>query len=431
MNAVGGARVYLLVEDLILLAAVLLAVRDPLPALALFVLVKGAFFVCGLYDFRLLPTRPVFWTRLTIGAAAGAAIGWLLLGPAWPLFVIAFLPAMVVGRTFFEWLSRTGRFRRRVLMLGLGRRAQRTAREMLDERSRECDVVGFLAEKEEERGWRIGSRPVLGLMADLESVVTDQRVDRVVVALSDRRKGMPLDALLRVRLSGVEVVEEPRVHEEIAGKLPVEDLRPSWLIFSDGFSRGALSKRLFDLVAALVGLAIGAPIMLLAAIAVRVSSPGPVFFKQVRVGRGGREFTLVKFRTMRVDAEKEGAPQWAQRADPRVTPVGRFLRSTRLDEMPQMFNVLQGSMSFVGPRPERPYFVEQLREKIPFYDQRHAVKPGITGWAQVRFRYGSDETDQLQKLRFDMYYVKHHSLALDLRILFETVGVVFQRDMGR
>ena len=149
------------------------------------------------------------------------------------------------------------------------------------------------------------------------------------------------------------------------------------------------------------------------------------------VGDGGREFPLLKFRTMRVDAEQAGRPQWAQRDDPRVTAVGRFLRKTRIDELPQIWNVLEGTMSFVGPRPERPFFVEQLREKIRFYDQRHAVKPGITGWAQVRFRYGSDEADQLEKLRFDMYYVKHHSLLFDLRILFDTVRVVFQRNMGR
>jgi len=171
--------------------------------------------------------------------------------------------------------------------------------------------------------------------------------------------------------------------------------------------------------------------MAVTALAVRLSSPGPILFRQTRVGKGGREFTLLKFRTMCADAEKDGKPQWAQRSDPRVTRVGRVLRSTRLDELPQMFNVLGGSMSLVGPRPERAFFVDRLRDRIPFYDQRHAVKPGITGWAQVRFRYGSDEADQLEKLRFDMYYVKHHSLALDLRILFETVGVVFQRDMGR
>jgi len=431
VNAAGVARVFLIVEDGLLLGAALLAVREPLPALALFALVKGAFFICGLYDLRLLPTRAGFWGRLAAGAALGALVGYLLLDTRWPVFVLAFVPAVVLVRTVFEWVSRTGRFRRRVLVLGLGRRAQRTAREVLDLRSRECDVVGFLAEKEVERGWRVGNRPVLGLVSELERVVDEHRIDRVVVAVTDRRGGMPLDELLRVRLAGVQVVEEPRVHEEIAGKLPVEDLRPSWLIFSEGFSRRARSKRVFDVAVALFGIVVGAPLMLLTALAVRLTSKGPVLFRQTRVGQGGREFTLLKFRTMREDAEKDGEPQWAQKKDPRVTPIGRILRKTRLDETPQMFNVLQGTMSFVGPRPERPFFVAQLRDSIPFYDQRHAVKPGITGWAQVRFRYGSDESDQLEKLRFDMYYVKHASLALDLRILFETVAVVFRRDMGR
>jgi sugar transferase (PEP-CTERM system associated) len=275
---------------------------------------------------------------------------------------------------------------------------------------------------------------VLGIYGDLERVVARERVTQVVVAIADRRKQLPLDALLRVRLAGVEVVEEAKIHEEIAGKIPVEDLRPSWLIFSEGFSNSGLrvtTKRVFDVSVALVGLIMSAPFALLAAIAIRLDSRGPILFRQRRVGQGGREFTLYKFRSMRVDAEEEGRPIWAQQNDPRVTRVGRFLRKTRIDEVPQMWNVLQGTMSFVGPRPERLFFVEQLRERIPFYDQRHAVKPGITGWAQVRFRYGADELDAVEKLRHDMFYIKHHSILFDLRILLETVRVVFQRDMGR
>jgi len=274
----------------------------------------------------------------------------------------------------------------------------------------------------------------LGLLSELEQVVHDHRVDRIVVAVKDRRTGMPLEALLRLRIAGVEVVEEPRVHEEIAGKIPVEDLRPSWLIFSDGFSQGRvrdLTKRLFDVTIAAIGLLLSAPIALAVALAVRLESPGPILFRQTRVGAGGREFTIFKFRSMREDAEVAGKPQWAAKNDPRVTRIGGFLRRSRLDEIPQMWNVLQGTMSFVGPRPERPFFVSQLRETIPFYDQRHAVKPGITGWAQVRFRYGSDESDQVEKLRYDMYYIKHYSVLFDLRILFETVRVVFQKNMGR
>ncbi len=440
MTVSNVARAYLICEDTLLVGvavcALLIASPHPLAALALVLLVKGTFLACGLYDFRAMPTRSVFWGRLFVGAAISTVCALVLFGwgLAGAIFLLGFFPAIVLARSALEVVTKMRRFRRRVLVLGLGDRANRTAREMIDQRSRDYEVVGFLAGNENERGWRIGNCPVLGLVPELEAVVRAHRIDRVVVALADRRGGMPLDALLRVRLAGVEVVEEPRVHEEIAGKIPVEDLRPSWLIFSDGFSRGAFrrfTKRTFDILVATTGLLLGAPLMLAAAAAVRLTSKGPVLFRQVRLGEGGQEFTLLKFRTMCVDAEQSGTPQWAQANDPRVTPVGRFFRKSRIDEMPQMWNVLQGAMSFVGPRPERPFFVEQLRDRIPFYDQRHAVKPGITGWAQVRFRYGSDEADQVEKLRYDMYYVKHQSLRFDMRILFDTVRVVFQKNMGR
>jgi exopolysaccharide biosynthesis polyprenyl glycosylphosphotransferase len=192
-----------------------------------------------------------------------------------------------------------------------------------------------------------------------------------------------------------------------------------------------VTKRIFDLVFAILGLVLSAPLMLLCAAAIRLESRGSVIFKQKRVGRGGSEFTLYKFRSMREDAEADGSPQWAQEDDPRVTRVGRLMRKTRLDEIPQLWNVLMGTMSFVGPRPERAFFVDLLRKKIPYYDQRHMLKPGITGWAQVRYRYGSDESDAVEKLRHDMYYFKYHSILFDLRILLETVRVVLLGRKGR
>ncbi|MHC4954248.1 MAG: TIGR03013 family XrtA/PEP-CTERM system glycosyltransferase [Planctomycetota bacterium] len=450
----GAAAVYVLIEDAITVALLvgafafahvgqvggLASPQAVIGIVALLLLTKGAFFVCGLYDFRHLVTRPVFWTRVVGGAVLATALVWASWvaaageGIAALAFAIAFPPAVALSRLIYELASRSPRMRRRLLFLGAGNTARRTAAEILDLRSREFELVGFLGENENERGWRIGGRPVLGVMSELESVVKERSIDRIVVAVADRRVGLPLEALLRMRLAGVEVVEEPRVHEEIAGKIPVEDLRPSWLIFSDGFSRGRfrnVSKRLFDLGVAVVGLILSAPLTLAVALAVRLDSKGPILFRQTRVGAGGREFTIYKFRSMCVDAEAGGTPQWAKQNDPRVTRIGAFLRKSRLDEIPQMWNVLEGTMSFVGPRPERPFFVDQLRESIPFYDQRHAVKPGITGWAQVRFRYGSDESDQVEKLRYDMFYIKHHSILFDLRILFETVRVVFQRNMGR
>jgi len=445
----GVTLLYVVLEDLTILAvlmgafafahfghlAILQSPLNLINAIVLLIGLKAVFFWVGLYDFRHILDRLTFWKRLLGGVAlvsAAAAVLWCLLGDervVYGSFVLAFVPVIILGRLFFEFVSRTRRFRKRLLFMGIGPQAQRTAREILDLCSRDYVIVGFLGERRDELGWRLGGCGVLGTYADLEPVVAVQKVDKVVVAVSDRRKQLPLGELLRVRLNGVEIVEEARVHEEIAGKIPVDDLRPSWLIFSEGFANTRLrnvTKRGFDVTVALIGLVLSAPLALLTALAIRLTSRGPVIFQQRRVGQGGRECTLLKFRSMRVDAEAGGKPE-----DPRVTRVGRFIRATRLDEIPQMWNVLQGAMSFVGPRPERPYFVAQLRQKIPFYDQRHALKPGITGWAQVRFRYGSDETDATEKLRHDMFYVKHHSILFDLRILLETVRVVFDRKKAR
>jgi sugar transferase (PEP-CTERM system associated) len=436
----GVTLVYVLLEDLLILAVLMGAfafahfgrlaiLRSPLNlvnAVVLLIGLKAVFFWVGLYDFRHVVDRLTFWKRLLGGVAlvsVAAAVLWCLLADqvlVYGSFVLAFVPVIILGRLAFEVVSRARRFRKRLLFMGIGPEAQRTAREILDLCSRDYVIVGFLAERRDEMGWRLGGRGVLGTYGDLEPVVAVQKVDKV--------------ELLRVRLRGVEIVEEARVHEEIAGKIPVDDLRPSWLIFSEGFSNTRLrnvTKRGFDITVALIGLILSAPLSLLTALAIRLTSRGPVIFQQQRVGQGGREFTLYKFRSMRVDAEACGTPQWAAKEDPRVTRVGRFIRATRLDEIPQMWNVLQGRMSFVGPRPERPYFVAQLRKKIPYYDQRHALKPGITGWAQVRFRYGSDETDATEKLRHDMFYVKYHSILFDLRILLETVRVVFDREKAR
>ena len=450
----GATLLYVVLEDLLIVGALLGAsafahfgrvtvLHSPLSlanALLIMAGLKAAFFWSGLYDFRHVPTRAVFWRRLALGLGLGSAVAagvWYGLLREWVAclaFVAALVPVVTLGRLAFEYVSRTGRFRRRVLFLGVGHEAQRTAREILDLCARDYELVGFLSEGTDEREWRIGGRNVLGTYKDLGAVVLEHRVDQVVVAVDDRRKGLPLEELLRVRLAGTQIAEEARLHEEIAGKIPVEDLRPSWLIFSEGFINSRLrnvTKRVFDVTVAGLGLLLSSPLALLAAIAVRLESKGPVIYRQERVGQGGRPFTLCKFRSMREDAEASGTPQWAQEDDPRITRVGRFLRKTRIDEIPQMWNVLQGTMSFVGPRPERPFFVQQLREKIPFYDQRHALKPGVTGWAQVRYRYGSDEADAVEKLRLDMFYIKHHSILFDLRILLETARVIFDGEKGR
>jgi sugar transferase (PEP-CTERM system associated) len=236
-----------------------------------------------------------------------------------------------------------------------------------------------------------------------------------------------MDQLLECRLAGIPVQTMETFYEKLRGRVPVDALKGSWLVYGNGFRQSSLrtfEKRAVDIAASLVLLALGLPIMALAAIAIVLESGFPVFYRQERVGRGGVTFTVWKFRSMRTDAEADGQPRWAVKGDSRVTRVGRFMRKTRIDEMPQLFNVLKGDMSLVGPRPERPTFVADLTKEIPFYNARHSVKPGVTGWAQVRYTYGASVEDAKKKLEYDLYYVKNHSLVLDLLILLETVRVV-------
>lgn len=257
-----------------------------------------------------------------------------------------------------------------------------------------------------------------------------ERIDVLVVALEDRRKTLPTDELLTCRLAGISVREREALYEHITGKIAVEALRPSYLIFNEGFARHPwteLGKRVLDVGFALAMILLTWPLMLATAIAVRFDSPGPILFAQERVGRDNVPFTLFKFRSMRADAEKLSGPVWATQDDPRITRAGRFIRKTRLDELPQLFNVLAGHMSLVGPRPERAHFVQDLSERIPYFRQRHIVKPGLTGWAQINYRYGSTFEDAVQKLQYDLFYIKNQSLLFDLSILFNTVKIVILR----
>lgn len=262
---------------------------------------------------------------------------------------------------------------------------------------------------------------------ELLSVARNAGVSMIIVSFPERRGVMPVHDMLRCKMHGISVVEATGFYEQVTRKLYIENLTPSWFIFSRGFrfstTRLAV-KRGFDIALSLVGLCLLLPVFPLIALLVRCDSPGPVFFRQVRVGQGGALFDVIKFRTMRADAEKGTGPVWAGRHDPRVTRVGFFLRKTRLDEIPQLLNVLAGDMSLVGPRPERPEFIAELEKDIPFYAERHAIKPGLTGWAQIRYPYGASVTDALEKLRYDLYYIKHHSLLFDLEITLRTIPVV-------
>jgi sugar transferase (PEP-CTERM system associated) len=260
-------------------------------------------------------------------------------------------------------------------------------------------------------------------------------VNEVVVATREQRGGtLPLRQLVDCRLQGIRVTCLAGFFERFRGEIPIDSLKAGWLIYSDGFRQGwgrSFGKRAFDLIASGLLLLITAPIMLVTVVAILIESGGPVIYRQERVGLGGKTFWLLKFRSMAADAERDGIPRWASTGDSRVTMVGHFIRLTHIDELPQIFNVLKGNMSFVGPRPERPFFVNQLTEQIPFYCARLSVKPGITGWAQIRFTYGSSVEDSTKKLQYDLYYVKNHTLLLDLVILLETVRVVLTGEGAR
>jgi sugar transferase (PEP-CTERM system associated) len=275
---------------------------------------------------------------------------------------------------------------------------------------------------------------VIGTIEDIPSIVRSRNVDRVVVSLADARGKLPMDKLLDMKLQGVRFEHLATVYEKYTGKIAVDNLRPSWLIFSEGFRKSRvqdLLKRALDALLAVIGLLITLPLMGLTVIAVKLTSPGPALYHQERVGRHGRVFVLHKFRSMQADAERKSGAVWAQPGDSRVTTVGRVLRRTRLDEVPQLWNVLCGHMSLVGPRPERPEFVTSLTQEIPYYGQRHIVRPGITGWAQVRYTYGASVEDALMKLQYDLYYIKNRSLAFDLFIMAKTVKTVLMRKGGQ
>jgi sugar transferase (PEP-CTERM system associated) len=267
---------------------------------------------------------------------------------------------------------------------------------------------------------------VIGDYSQILPICQNGDVDRIIVALDERRGKFPLEQLLYCRLKGIRVDDGIAFTEQMAGKLSVENLHPSFLIFSDGFKRSAILKKLkrgLDILGSVLGLTLFIPVNLIVSIAIKLDSMGPILYRQERVGKDGKIFRLLKFRSMYMDAEENG-PVWARVNDERVTRVGRIIRKMRLDEIPQMLNVLKGDMSFVGPRPERPFFVDRLVNEIPFYSERHVIKPGITGWAQIRYRYGASKEDALQKLKYDLYYIKHMSTILDLIIIFETIKIV-------
>jgi sugar transferase (PEP-CTERM system associated) len=394
-----------------------------------------------LYDLRTLSDRRDLFIRLL--RALGAASLILALLYYWiPTLIIGrgvfgiaslFVVAFVVGwRVAFEWLSLRLAPAERLLIVGTNSAAVGLARELFDRRQElGVELVGFVDTDPARVGTSLINPGVIGTVKEIPEIVRYRGVDRVVVSLADARGKLSMGELLEMKLNdGVRFDHLASVYEEYTGKIAVENLRPSWLIFSQGFRKTrALSatKRACDVLMASIGLVLASPLMLLAALATKWTSAGPVFYHQQRVGKDGRIFTIHKFRSMRTDAELDTGAVWSSEGDTRVTPVGRFLRRTRLDEVPQLWNILKGDMSVVGPRPERPEFVTDLIKAIPFYGQRHVVRPGLTGWAQVRHSYGSSIADALQKLQYELFYIKHMSMAFDLFIVLETVKTVLVR----
>ena len=333
---------------------------------------------------------------------------------------------MLIHRGHVGHSSAQSMMRQRVLVFGAGTRAKLVGR-TLQKSDPHVDLVGYYASPNESVA-EVSAWGILSPNTSLTDIVMEQQVDEIVVALAERRGGsMPLRELLDCKLQGVKVVDMATHFEKTLGQIRLDSVSAGWLIFGDGFSQGwvrTVVKRLFDIIFASILIVFASPIMLISAILIVLESGGPILYMQERVGLNGRLFNVIKFRSMRTDAEIDGQPRWASKQDDRVTKVGRILRKLRIDELPQLFSVLNGDMSLVGPRPERPYFVDKLTQELPYFSVRQSVKPGVTGWAQVRYHYGASVEDAAEKLQYDLYYVKNHTLFLDLVILFETVGVV-------
>jgi len=385
-----------------------------------------------LYDTARLNTKGELYFRLLMvpgllaflmAAISYVRPNYLLGGSSSALGLLILTVALVGWRIGFAWLVQLPILVERVYVLGTGERAQRLVQGLRQNPETGVEVASWTGKLE-------GAVTSESVGAHLMDVVQRQKVHRVIVAMPDRRGTIPMQELLKLRMRGIKIEEATSWLEKMSGKIEVENLYPSWLIFGDGFRRSPIFiavRRVLSTFISLVGLILTLPLLPLIMLAVRLDSEGPVFYTQTRVGKAGKLFKVVKFRTMRQDAEAANGAQWAGDNDPRVTRVGKILRKTRLDEIPQMWCVLKGDMAFVGPRPERPEFIELLSKEIPFYGVRHMVRPGVTGWAQIKYKYGSTIEDAREKLQYDLFYIKNASIGLDLLIMFQTVKTVLLR----
>ena len=451
---ISGAMLFQLAAELSwLFAAVLLMLqmegmqateRHDLAALALvfatvMIGLNGAF---GLYGRSRTLSASGYVLRVILAPAIGIPLAFLIarvlpgveLPSSWLVAILLALVGLLLVRHAIVLPLVGTLLPHRVLVLGTGPEARLVEASLTATDPLGVRLVGFYSLEKMQESVVSGSR-IIARGSSLEDTVRQLRIDEVIVAVRQQRGGiLPLRSLLDCRLNGVQVTDLARYFERVHGQVPIESLKVSWLIYGHGFRQSILRcivKRIFDIIASASLIAITAPVALLAALLIAAEGPGPVIYRQERVGYRGRTFTVYKLRSMSQDAEKDGKARWAAPNDSRVTRVGRLIRRARIDELPQLFNVLKGEMSFVGPRPERPEFVAMLTEQIPFYAVRHSVKPGVTGWAQVRYSYGATVEQSVRKLEYDLYYVKNHTLLLDLFIMLETLRVVLLGEGAR
>ena len=395
-----------------------------------------SFYFFDLYDFvvmrdrrelvlRLLQALGLAWVAL---ALTFYALPQVMIGRGVTLISLPLALSLMVGwRLSIHWILGHPELGERILIVGSGPFAVEIAKETLQRKDVGFRVVGFVDNDPALVGKSLINPKVIGLTSELASLVKRENIDRLVVAIGDRRGQFPTQELLKLSLSGDVTIEESAAfYERLTGRVLLDMIRPSWLIFSSRGRRARtneISRAVMHRAIALVGAILALPIAIVTAMLIKLDSRGPILYKQERVGKNGRTFKLMKFRSMRIDAEKDG-PVWAKTDDERTTRVGRVVRKIRVDEIPQFWNILRGDMNFVGPRPERPHFVEQLAQEIPYYEQRHLMAPGLTGWAQINYPYGASIEDAKQKLQYDLYYMKNQSLALDATIMFETIKTI-------
>jgi sugar transferase (PEP-CTERM system associated) len=406
-----------------------------LKSLLIVLIIQGSLYYFDLYNFRIFRNNLQFILRLFQALGVSSIflatlyyfIPELIIGRGIFFLSLGFIVIIItLWRILYNFTVRKKQLDEKALIIGTGSLARAIAKTILDRMDTGFSVIGFISDDPAKVGTPLVNPSIIGDYSQLMELVKRKKPDRIVVAMQERRGRFPISQLIDCKMQGITIEEGISFYEHLTGRIQIDRIRPSALIFSDGFKKPKslmFIKRITELFISIVGLILLSPLILLIALLIKLESSGPVFYRQERVGENSKVFKLIKFRSMIDNAEEDG-PVWAKKEDTRITRVGSWLRKLRLDEIPQMLNVLKGDMSFVGPRPERPFFVKQLEKEIPYYDQRHTIKPGITGWAQIKYSYGASKEDALEKLAYDFYYMKNLSFLFDLIIIFETIKVI-------